>query len=116
MLDITTDLNKYPHRVFASVILLDNKIVNWKTGDCRWSKKNYTSSNQPLIVNVYDDKIVIRSKQSLIVYDNDKNIVVRSRSFIANTRQERNNIFEVKARKFYKQFKLYKGFRLMKPY
>ena len=99
MLDITTDFNEYPHRIFASVVLLDNKIMNWKIVNYRWTKKNMGDS-----------------KQQLIIYDYLDKITVRSRSFIAHSPKEHSKIFKVKARKFFKQFEIHEWFRGMKPY
>lgn len=95
----SSNFNEYPHRVFASVILLDGKIVNWKSGQYRMTKKNLGLFNQPRIV-----------------HENFEKLEVRSRSFIVHNISEHNKAFEREAVQFYKQFKLYPGYNLMKPY
>ena len=99
MIENRSDFNEYPHRVFASVILVDGKIVSWRTGNTRWTKDNYSSSNQPLIV--YRNKITIRS-----------------RSFMVKNREQHNNAFEILTKRFYRQFDLHKWYssNMAKPY
>ena len=99
MIENHSDFNKYPHRVFASVVLVDGKIVNWKTGNTRWTKANYANFSQPYIV-----------------YDENVEITIRSKSFIVKNRKQHNHAFEVLASRFYSQFKLHEGYNLAKPY
>ena len=99
MIENYSDFNKDPHRVFANVILADGKIVNWKTGNTRWTKTNYANYSQPYIV-----------------YDERHEITIRSRSFVVKNRKQHNHAFETLAARFYSQFELYEGYSLAKPY
>jgi len=94
-----SDFNNYPHRVFANVVLIKGKIANWKTGDYRWTIKNFFMSHQPTNV-----------------YTNEKQVIIKSRSFIVRNREEHNKAFSERAVKFYRQFKFVKGYNLMRPY
>jgi len=94
-----SNFDRYPHRIFASALLIDGKLVNWKVSNKRWTKSNIGCSNQPGYVLKNWDKIKIRSK-----------------SFIVNSSEEHSKVFEKKSVKFYKQFKLHPKYNLIKPY
>lgn len=94
-----SDFNKFPHRVFVSVILLKNKIVNWKVGNLRWTKDTWHFSRQPGVV-----------------IKNEKKIKIFSRSFLVNNSQEHNKAFEVRAKQFLKKFKIHPKYIGMRPY
>ena len=94
-----SDFNVYPHRIFASVVLLDGKIISWKVANYRWTMKTIGCYNHPVAV-----------------YKNYKKIKVRTRSFVANNRDQHNGIFETTTKKFFKQFEIHEKFFGCKPY
>ena len=94
-----SDFNEYPHRIFASVVLLDGKIISWKVVNYRWTKENIGRYNHPYLV-----------------YANYTKIKIRTKSFIANNTDQHNKIFQHTVKKFFKQFKIHEKFDGIKPY
>lgn len=93
---------EYPRKLYANVLLLDGKIINWKTGTKNWEESGWVSSSQPLFIfqNLEND---LRSE----VF-----------KFTANNTNENNLFFEKTAKEFYKMFEiseLYPDF-MSKPY
>ena len=95
----SSNFNVYPHLVFASVVLVDGKIANWKTGNYRWTKETYC-----------------RSKQPCSVWGGNGKITVKSRSFLVHNQKEHQKAFNKKATKFYGKFDLVDGYNLIEPY
>lgn len=90
---------KYPKILFQNVLLLDNKIVNWKTGKTHWKDIDKALNNrQPLYV----------------LKQNKNNLSVRSKSKLINNIEENNEFFNDTS--WYKQFELHEKFNLNKPY
>ena len=94
-----SNFNEYPHRVFASVVLLNGEIINWKTGNYRWTKESIRSARMPKIA-----------------FDNWDKLEIRSRSFVVKNTEQHNRAFCIEAKNFYKQFPLPKNYDAMRPY
>ncbi len=96
---MTDWLKKYPHNIYASVVLLDKKIINWKVAKYAWNGVNW-----------------MRSKQPQIASSDHGAIEVISVCFVANNREEHEEIFSVDAKEFFKQFLIHPRFDLQSPY
>ncbi len=94
-----SDFNKYPHVVFASVALIDGKIVNWKVGKCRWSIKNIWHFTHPIWIFKHSEKVKIRT-----------------RSFVVKNGDEHDRAFGFRANTFFRRYPLHENFCLLKPY
>ncbi len=81
-------LDTYPHTVYASVILKDNKIVVWKVG--QYSCKDY----------LFDPNIY----------------TVQEQAFVVNSSEEHNRVFEKDAKDWFRQWDLHEDFRGMSPF
>ena len=46
---MTDWLDTYPHKIYASVVLYDKKIMNWKIANYRWTNENWLRSKQPFL-------------------------------------------------------------------
>lgn len=80
----------YPHTVYASVLLLDDKIMNWKVGERKW-KHNMDMTrriNRPFSLDDYVGEMV------------------ESIGFEANNSEEHNHAFEVLAPEWFKQWEI----------
>lgn len=94
-----SNFNTYPHRVFASAILIHGKIANYKIANHRWTKDNWFNNNQPSIV-----------------INNMERVKIASKSFLVRTPEEHNRAFTVKAKNFFKKYELIEGYNLIRPY
>ena len=90
---------KYPKILYQNVLLLDNKIVNWKTGTTHW--KN--------VAKAFDNRQPLH-----ILKENKDNLSVSSKSKLISNIKENNDFFTDNS--WYKQFKLHEKFNLNKPY
>lgn len=93
---------EYPRKLYANVLLLNGKIINFKTGSKSWEGEKWIGSSQPLFIfhNLEND---LRSE----VFP-----------FIARDTNETNLFFEKTSKEFYKMFEiseLYPDF-MSKPY
>lgn len=78
-------VDTYPHDVYASVLLLDGKIYNWKIGQYHWES--------PFDVKMrYAD------------FDKVDRMEVHHTSFTVNNSGEHSHAFEVLSRKWFKQW------------
>lgn len=90
---------KYPKTLYQNVLLLDNKIVNWKTGTTHWKDVNKAFNN----------------RQSLYILNYAQHkLYVKFRKKVVNTLDENNAFFNDSS--WYKQFELHENFNVLKPY
>lgn len=82
-------IDTYPHNIFTSVILKDNKIILWKTGG-HTLKDNY---------------LIDKTKYSY--FEN---------CFVANCKEEHDLIFEERSIEWFKQWELHENFNGFSPY
>lgn len=101
-----TENQEYPKTIHASVLLLDNKILNWKVGYTCWKTVDKAlCSQQPVGV-------------LLKFVHNPEAITVEHTSFVCNSAEEVNLLFTKKADSFYKKWKMSPLFPkdMIKPY
>ena len=85
---------KYPRKVYKNVLLIDGKIVGWKTGETHWkSVEEATWSRQPMWI-FFDEYI--------------EKISVESTSAIVHSDEENNRFFQDD--QWYKQFEIHENF------
>ena len=90
--------DEYPHDLHASVLLLENQIIQWKVGPNAWE-------------NVYS--ITIRGEIPLGGLDA---LAVQSTTWTVHDDKEHNDVFQKHAGKWFKQWKMHKNHRGAKPY
>jgi hypothetical protein len=81
-------VDTYPHEVYASVLLLDNKIINYKIGERFWST--------PLEAKIYTRKQIDFEK-----------LKTEYTSWTVYNSEEHNKAFEVYAREWFKQWEVH---------
>jgi hypothetical protein len=84
--------DEYPHSIFASVLLLDGKIENWKVGGHIKGVSDFSGFWKMDRLNDYK---------------------AEHKEFIANTSEEHNRIFSVDSAEWFRQWQVaedYKGF------
>jgi len=97
----TSNFNVYPHLIFASVVLVDGKIANFKTGDIRWTRRNFLLSTQP----------------RMVLKTHPKEVKIRSKQFRVNNLAEHQKAFKVFADRFFKKFKIHPQYQpYFRPY
>lgn len=89
--------DEYPHELHANVLLLDNKIECWKTGNRKsdkefWSFKSYWKP------------------------DRHKDYIVETKTWIVNNDQEHSEVFEFLATEWYRQWEHADDYKLGKAY
>ena len=86
-------VHTYPHTVYASVLLLDNKIINWKIGDRRWtdifSMTRRIRRDRPFNINDYTGE------------------TVESIGFEVNNSDEHDHAFAVLAKEWFKNWEVH---------
>jgi hypothetical protein len=83
------DFNVYPHKVFASVLLLDGKIYNWKIKNTHWTT--------PMEVKMrYSDFPLI----------DEGRFTVEWTSFMTNNSEEHSLAFTTWSREWYSQWEV----------
>ena len=82
-------MKNYPITLHASLLFVNNKIINWKIGTKSWENNGWYSSCQPV---------------HLLINANDDDISVESFTKIVNNTEENNLFFNVTAREFFKMF------------
>jgi hypothetical protein len=90
-------IDTYPHEVYASVLLLDNKILNWKVGETYWES--------PLFVYT-----------SLDMWFDVDDLEARYTSWTVHTPEEHNRVFQELAPEWFKQWEIHEKFKGFKPY
>lgn len=88
--------DNYPHMVYVSVLLLDNKIENWKVGQHKWER--------PCDATAY-------WKVNRL-----KDYKVQHVGYWCKNSEEHEKVFNKLAPKWLKQFKYAKGYRLARAY
>ena len=88
--------DEYPHSIFASVLLLDNKIEGWKVGNRRWESP-------------------VEAK-ALWKMDRLKDYQVQSMGWDVYSIEAHNEVFSVHSKNFFKQWEIADDFRLTPPY
>ena len=89
-------IETYPHKIYASVLLLDNKIDNWKVGQYEWKDMGN-------ITNYW--KI-----------DRINDYTVKTTFWEVNSSEEHNLIFTKLSSEWFKQWELADDFMGGKPY
>lgn len=92
-----SNFNEYPHKVFASVLLLDGKIYDWKIKNTHWEDPN---------------EITMRISD----FDKIPRMEVKWTSFTVNNDEEHNRAFEEDAREWYKQWEVSEHVLYCSPY
>jgi hypothetical protein len=87
---------QYPHMVYASVLLLDDKIENWKIG-------GHKKDNPMEWTNFWK-------------MDRINDYTAECKGFEVNTPEEHEAVFIELAHEWFKQWPLADDYRLMKPY
>lgn len=90
----------YPHTVYASVLLKDGKITNWKIGQRRWEHNMDMTRMFKLPFNLAD-------------YEGE---TVESTSWEVNNDKEHNEVFESLAREWMKQWEVHEECNGNPPY
>ncbi|MFE4571377.1 hypothetical protein [Paenibacillus chitinolyticus] len=80
-------LDEYPHEVYASVLLLDGKIYNWKVGNYFWSHP-------------------MEAKIRMSDFDKFDRMEVKHTSFTVNNDFEHNLAFSLNAKQWYRQWEI----------
>lgn len=83
--------DQYPHYVNASVLLLDGEIYNWKIGNQRWE-------NPSMVKMRFSDMHMIKEGR----------FTVKNKYFLVNNDKEHNDVFNIHARKWFKNWKISK--------
>jgi len=82
-----SNFNEYPHKVFASVLLLDGKIYNWKIKNSAW---------------LHPSEVKMRYSD----FDKIDRMEVKWTSFTVNDRFEHSLAFQYHAVEWFKQFEI----------
>ncbi|MGG2091295.1 hypothetical protein AB1283_00830 [Bacillus sp. S13(2024)] len=90
-------VDTYPHKVYASVLLLDNKIYNWKIGQRYWD------SPFSMTIRTSDMEKFSKMKTKYIHWE-------------VNTSDEHQEVFEKHAREWFKQFEIHEEYIGSDPY
>jgi len=85
----------YPHTVYASVLLKDNKITNWKIGERKWTHNMDMTRMFKLPFNM----------------DDYKGETVESTAFEVNNSEEHNKAFSELAREWFRQWELHEEYQ-----
>lgn len=89
-------LEEYPHNVYASVLLLDNKIMNYKIGNRAWKHPFDMTWRFPLP-------------------DNIDEYSVQSNCWEVNNSEEHNEAFNM-GREWMKQWEVHEDYKGFDPY
>lgn len=93
----------YPKKLYANVLLLDVKIVNWKTGTSSWENGKWVMYRQPyFVLEELDINRLTTETFTKAVFSTNEN----------------NLFFEKTSKDFYKMFTLHEKFQdnMFKPY
>lgn len=80
---------EYPYNLNASVLLLDDEIYNWKIGNQIWEHPS-------CVKMLYDDMKLIKEGR----------FKVENKSFVINSSEEHQEVFEKKAFDWFKNWKV----------
>lgn len=90
-------VDTYPHEIYASVLLLDNKILQWEIGETYWVS--------PLSIYISPD---------MWSYIDD--LETKYISWTVHNSEEHNKVFQELAPEWFKQWEVHEMFRGFKPY
>lgn len=91
-------LDEYPHKLHANVLLLDNKIECWKTGNTEserdmWSFKASWKVDRRRVDNTHGYSIWTLGDYT-----------IETNTWIVNNAQEHREVFEIHAPQWYRQW------------
>lgn len=87
-------VDTYPHTVYASVLLKDNKIINWKIGERKWKHNMDMTRMFKLPFNM----------------DGYEGETVESIGFEVNSDVEHNKTFSELAKEWFKQWEVHEEY------
>lgn len=100
----------YPHELHANVLLLDNKIENWKTGNTKAESEYWPFSGRWKVPRMKVENYEGYDSMALGDY------TVDSKTWIVNNDQEHNDVFEIHSKEWYKQWEHADDYRLGRAY
>ena len=95
---------EYPKKLYANVLLFDDKIINFKTGTTNWEGLKFWESRQPFWI-LYEKQFENRLKSEVF-------------SKIINSNEENEIFFRVISKEFYKMFEIHENYGedMFRPY
>ena len=95
---------EYPKKLYANVLLFDDKIISFKTGTTDWEGTKFWSSRQPIWI-IDEDNFENRLKSEVF-------------SKIINSNEENEIFFRVISKEFYKMFEIHENYGedMFRPY
>lgn len=98
---------EYPRKLYANVLLLDGKIINWKTGDRSWGGRRWATSRQPLNLIICNGEAICEER-------------LQSEVFCVTVFDDIqwNNFFEYTSKEFYKMYEIHESYSksMFRPY
>lgn len=88
----------YPHNIYASVLLLDNKIYNYKIGARYWE-------------TIFD----MTWRFPIHSIDTSK-LTVKHEKFEVHNDKEHEEVFNILAREWFRKWEIHKDYKGSKPY
>jgi hypothetical protein len=93
------------NEIYASVLLLDNLIVNWKlSSNTKWGNTSKAFNNRQYFWVIQEG---LKDESRLSVFN---------KIFSYSNNKEKEEIANIKAPKFYKQWEIHPKFKGFKPY
>lgn len=89
----------YPHTIWANVVLKDNKIVNWSVGERKW-EHHFSMTRYFKVPFNFDDY---------------KDEIVQNLSWEVQNDKEHNDVFEILAPEWFRQWEIHEDFKGSKP-
>ncbi len=89
-------IERYPHSVFASALLLDNKIEQWQVGQKYWES--------PFEISAFEQKKRFNDYKT------------EFKEFVVNTPEEHDQVFRELAPEWFRQWELVKNYWGYRPY
>jgi hypothetical protein len=77
-------MSEYPHKVYASVLLFDNKIVMWKVGSSYWSQPGVVSVKGRLPGHILEGRTVWKEFEVKDNYENNMVFQWHSKQWFKN--------------------------------
>lgn len=100
---------EYPHELHANVLLLDNKIECWKTGDTK------AEDYWPFRARWKKGRFGFDSNDGIQVF-NMGDYTVKSKTWIVNNSQEHNEVFTIHAPIWYRNWEHADDYELGRAY
>lgn len=103
-------VDEYPHELYANVLLLDNKIECWKTGNTKaeeayWPFKAHWKPNRMTTTDNHGYVQVALGDYA-----------VASKSWTVNNVQEHRDVFEIHSKVWYRQWEHADDYKLGRAY